>query len=329
MSKGKLFLLFIALSMILIITVYNSNYLNNSKDHAKEIKEPFGDTVVDLVDYKVYDFIDVPFRFILADIKITNIRPIHFELSRFQTDEGLQLDSIDDYRQEISRKGYDLVIQNVTTQLNSNEIELNAKILIPIKNIYRQHLIVNISGIKTDKLEFNLNKNKGSEEDFGLKVKIDSEKIENPASNEEVNSDTIDNGISEPNISNTMQVLSANLISKDLILYKGLEGYHRVDFANRVRILLVSVTMDYETEVQLSAARLVFSDNNQLYFALGPEYVVENGSNILNKRISQGTGSLIFQIDDKEFDVLNQPYSVEVRFKDTKEWVTIQMNPNE
>lgn len=325
MSKSRAFFVLLLIAIIMMVALYSQNYFNLPGEHATEIEEPYGDTVVTLTDYKVYDLVDVPFRFILADIKVTNIRPINFELSRFQTDERIQLSSIDEYRTEITRRGYDLGSVNVVNQLASNEIELDAKILIPVTNIYRQMMVVNISGIKTDRLVFDLSKNLGSASDLGVTVTIDETDIVEPTDPVETEIENPEEPI-ETQISNTMQVLSANMINKDLILYKGLEGYHRVDFGNQVRILLVGVTFDYENDVSLSAARIYFPESDELFFALPPEYVVENGNNVLNKVVRQESGSLIFQIDDRQFNPLNQPYRIEVRFAETKNWVTIPMN---
>ncbi len=321
----RILLIFLGLVLLLVLGLYSQNYFSFPGEHATEIQEPFGDTVVTLEEYKVYDLIDVPFRFILADVKISNVRPINFELSRFQTDEGLQLNEIDEYRAEISRKGYDLGIQNVTTQLQSNENELNAKILIPVLNSSRQLLRVSISGIKTDTISFDLSEPMGSAEDLGVTVTITPEGInQNPEPDLEPENQEV--GTVEEEISNTTQIMSAAMINKDLILYKGLEDVHRIDFGDRVRILLVGVNFDYEYDVTIAAARIYFPEQDYLYFALGQEYVVENGNNILNKTVRQENGSLIFQIDDQIYNILNQPYNIEVRYADSRNWVTIHKN---
>lgn len=343
MRRGSLFrgfLVILSMGIIVVAALYSQNYFKLAGEHATEIQEPTGDTIVNLEGYKVYDLVDVPFRFLLADIKLSNIKPINFELSRFQSDEGLVLSSLDEYRSEITRKGYDLGIQNVATQLTSKENELIAKILIPIKNNFRQRLTVSVSGLKNDLLSFNLNEGEiGKPEDLGKSIAITNEpvnpdqtepeivEIENP-DDEVLDDDTTENPeeLEIIEISNRTIFNYGQVISKDLILYKGLEGYHRVDFANRVRILLINVTFDYDEEVSIVAARINFTENDDLAFALGPEYVIENGNNVLGKRIAQGSGSLIFQIDNRLFDLVNQPYTIEVRFEEDSNWIRIPVN---
>lgn len=318
-------LIFLGLVLLLVIGLYTQNYFSLPGEQATEIEEPYGDTVVTLNDYNVYDLVDVPFRFILADIKISNVRAINFELSRFQTDEGIQLNSIDEYRSEISRKGYDLGIQNVTTQLTSNENELNAKILIPIINSARQKLTVNISGIKTDRVSFDLGDPTGKPEDLGVTLTIAPDGVDQ-VPDDILSPDDPDQTEIDDGISNTTLFNSAMMISKDLILYKGLEEFHRVDFGNKVRILLVGVSFDYEDDISITAARITFPNTNSVYFALGQEYVIENGNNILNKVVRQESGSLIFHVDDQIYNIINQPYNIEVRYSDSRQWVSIHKN---
>lgn len=342
MLKGSFvrgILVIIAIMIIMVLALYTQDYFRNPSEHVTEIKEPIGDTVVTLEDYKVFDLVDVPFRFVLADIKISSTKPVHFELSRFQSDEGLSLNAIEEYRSEIATKGYDLGIQNVATQLQSNENEMVAKVLIPIKNNYRQIVNVYISGIQPNFLSFNLlEADFGQPEDLGKPISL----VKNPVypgdvpTTVPIDEPTIENPPTElprpipPEvvvpISNTAQFISGHLVSKDLILYKGLESYHRVDFASRVRILLINVTLDYEKETTIIAARLNFTETGDLAFALGSEYVVENGNNLLGKPVKQESGYLIFQIDDPMYDLVNQPYTLEVRFAPSTDWVRVPMN---
>lgn len=339
MKKRSIFrglLILIVFAIIVLVALYSQNYLKLPGEQATEIQEPTGDTVVTLEDYKVYDLVDVPFRFVLADVRLSNTKPINFELSRFQSDEGIILSSLDEYRSEITRNGYDLGIQNVTTQLTSNENELLAKILIPIKNNYRQIINVNISGIKTDLISLNLSDAEyGKPEDLGKSIAVSERPVEEKPTPTEHDVEITEVPELDPPeetdlevvpVSNTTSFSSGSLISKDLILYKGLEEYHRVDFASRVRILLVNVTFDYEEEVSIVAARLHFTDTDDLAFALGPEYVIENGNNVLGKAMKQETGSLIFQMDNCLYDLVNQPYTVEVRFEHDGNWLRIPMN---
>lgn len=314
-------LFFLFVLAIVLIFLNSQNFLAFKASDTPRIEEPKGNTVVSVNNYKVYDLEDVPFRFIIANIKISSSRDIYFDLNRFTTDEGISLHQIDEYRQQITNRGYDLSLANITTNLVSSENELNASILIPVKNRFKQKSFLEISGLTNNQLQFDLSNHFGKAQDLGKS---------NPTTNEEVPATPMDEEVIEVNpdteVSNEISFNSANLINKDLVLYKGATGYHRIDFSDRVRILLLSVNMDFDHEVTVTAARINFQNNNLILFALGPEFVNENGKNILLSPMTQGQGNLIFQIDDPLFDVVNQPYNLEVRTSDNNDWQVISFN---
>ncbi|NLW28785.1 MAG: hypothetical protein GXY98_02615 [Erysipelothrix sp.] len=312
--------LIVSISVLFFILI-KTNFIHFPKEHAPQIDEPLSTIVVSVKDYKVYNFKDVPFRFILANINLVNNKPIEFELSRFMTSEQVRLDKIDNYKSEISAKGYDLSKQNVTNILTSSENSVSATILIPIKNNHLNEISVYVAGVEPSQLIFNLNWPYGKSSDLGKDVVLSSPVLENNDPDEVIETD-----VSGPDqtISNTITLSAAMEIDPSLIsIVDEKKEVHRVNFKLTSRAYVVNVNVDYVNEVVMSAARLNFEKTQELVFALGPEYAIDGKRNVLMRPMTQGDGYLIFIVDDSNLNPLNQPYKIEVRMNNQVSWIEL------
>lgn len=324
MLKKVLIVTIIGALLFLVFNIIQENFLHNPNKFPPQINEPLSDTVVSVQSYQVYDLEDVPFRFIIAKITITtNKSPLHFDLYRFKTDEGIYLNDLDQYKSEVSLKGYDLTKQSVTTDLSSTNNSVNVTIFIPVLNYYRQNLTVTVSGLNNSKLKFFLNNPTGSAQDLGKTIVVSQEVIPSTTlepKTEEVVPSTDKN-------SESIYVNALNEIDKDLVFYRVNDNeVRRVNFSNRSSLVLTNINFDYSEPVKILAARINYQDGKYLFFALDQHYMTQHSKNILNEEIATGKGVLIFQIDQVFLDVLNDPYQIEIKLSSDNQWHVFEFN---
>lgn len=115
--------------------------------------------LVDLMDYKVYKFDDIDFKFVIAKIRVkAEGDSINVSLSNFRTSEGILLDQVDAYVQQLENKQYFLGKQNVWFELISTDSSYLANIFIPIKDGNQKDLIVDVNLGEKKQLKFDLTK---------------------------------------------------------------------------------------------------------------------------------------------------------------------------
>lgn len=300
-----------------------SNFVHDPKQHAPKIAQPLPETAVLVESYTVYDLPDIPFRFVLAKLNVTNNQPpLQFDLFRIKTDEGLYLNDIDEFKSEISSKGYDLTKQNVTNRIFSETNVASGVVLIPIKNNYRQKMFITITGSNQNVIEFDLTTANGNAADLGKTIDVSNETLI-----ESDNQQTITAPQSiEGNISESLKVDALELIDADLVFYKITEGdLRRINFSKKTRIAIANLHFDFSAPQTILAARLNYEDK-YLYFSLDQRYIIQGANNVLNVPVAQGSGVLIFQLDDLVINPLDEKYSIEIKMDQNQQWQQIPVN---
>lgn len=89
---------------------------------------------VDLMDSKLFELEDLNFRFVIAKIRISDDKPLNLELSHFKTNEGIVLNNVDRYIEQLAEKSYFLGKLNVFNKIISVNNEAMFNIFIPIIN---------------------------------------------------------------------------------------------------------------------------------------------------------------------------------------------------
>ena len=101
---GRLILVIFLLVLFIIGLVFASKAIIDlfDKDDDTTIIVDDKDTVIELLDYKVYNTLDIlDFNFVVAELKFKNDNGINYSLENLVTDEGIKLNDIYMYQKEI------------------------------------------------------------------------------------------------------------------------------------------------------------------------------------------------------------------------------------
>ncbi|MBQ1325391.1 MAG: hypothetical protein IIY52_05170 [Solobacterium sp.] len=115
-------------------------------------------------EYTVYDFDDLGFRFIIANVYIEAEGPTNLTLDHFRTEEGIVLNDTASYVDALEEKSLYLGRQNVSFSLISVEPSYTAVIFIPVKDAERTSLTVSCDIGSTRDMKFQLVNAQGKRE---------------------------------------------------------------------------------------------------------------------------------------------------------------------
>ncbi|MBQ1810365.1 MAG: hypothetical protein II016_04485 [Erysipelotrichaceae bacterium] len=86
-----------------------------------------------LMDYEVYQDDDLDFDFAIARVRFEDEKPLEFDLSRFETDQGLRLSEVSSYVKALEDRSLYLGKNNVVYEVVSKERTGMFALLIPYK----------------------------------------------------------------------------------------------------------------------------------------------------------------------------------------------------
>ncbi len=122
---------------------------------------------VDLVNAMVYRFDELDFQFAIAKIRVKAEEPINISLEHFATSEGVKLNDIDSYLDQLDKNGLYIGKQNVWFELVSKENSYVANIFVPIKDKTAQAATINVDFGDNAPIQLNLKEAKGTREMLG------------------------------------------------------------------------------------------------------------------------------------------------------------------
>ena len=177
---GRLILVIFLLVLFIVGLVFASKAIIDlfDKDDDTTIIVDDKDTVIELLDYKVYNTLDIlDFNFVVAELKFKNDNGINYSLENLVTDEGIKLNDIYMYQKEID-VNYDFSLLKTTIDVVSSEKEYTFNIFIPYTKTnalltINDGISGNILKIDTSKNETDINLIKKSEDD-NKETNIDS-----------------------------------------------------------------------------------------------------------------------------------------------------------
>jgi len=86
-----------------------------------------------LMDYQVYQNPDLDFDFAIARVRFEDEKALEFDLSRFETDQGVKLSEVESYVKQLEDKSVYLGKSNVVYEIVSKERTGMFSLLIPFK----------------------------------------------------------------------------------------------------------------------------------------------------------------------------------------------------
>ena len=122
---------------------------------------------VDLVNATVYRFDELDFQFAIAKIRVKAEEPINISLEHFATSEGVKLNEIDSYLDQLDKNGLYIGKQNVWFELVSKENRYVANIFVPIKAKTAQSAAINVDCGDNAPIQLNLKEATGTREMLG------------------------------------------------------------------------------------------------------------------------------------------------------------------
>lgn len=114
---------------------------------------------VSLIDYDCYRLEDIAFAFVIARVHVTAGKPTNIPLSHFRTSEGILLNEVSGYVNELEKKSYYLGRQNVWFSLVSSKEEYDANIFIPVKDTARDSISLLCDFGSNEEMKFELKEN--------------------------------------------------------------------------------------------------------------------------------------------------------------------------
>lgn len=122
---------------------------------------------VDLVNATVYRFDELDFQFAIAKVRVKAEEPINISLEHFATSEGVKLNDIDSYLDQLDKNGLYIGKQNVWFELVSRENSYVANIFVPIKDKTAQSAAINVDFGDNAPIQLNLKEATGTREMLG------------------------------------------------------------------------------------------------------------------------------------------------------------------
>ncbi len=231
---------------------------------------------IDLVDYTVYNLTDLDFQFVIARIRVKADSAINLDLSHFSTSEGIQLDQVDSYVDQLEQQALFLGKQNVWFEIVSQENSVLSNIFIPVKD--KSASKVTLSADFNDlTMEFNLKNPKGTKE---LLMYLPE--------------DVITDGKTYQ-----MKVSSAFKMTGDRITRVYPDGYseeYLVASTAEIHAFKVEAVSLWGDEVVIESATYTVSATGEEFEAFNEQFTCEKYENLINQTITDtGSGVLFFE----------------------------------
>lgn len=261
---------------------------------------------VDLVEYTTYRLDELDFQFIIAKIRVKAEEPINISLSHFKTNEGTQLDQIDDFLKILDEKSLYVGKQNVWFELVSTENSYTANIFIPINSKSADTASLSLDFGKNEDLQFDLKKAAGTKEMLTYGA-----------------NDVITDGKSYQ-----MQVSNAYRISNEL--YRVFESGNVVSAGipstAQVHSFEINAVSLWGDEIAIEAATYTV-EGGDTFEALGSMFYSEKEENMIGKTVHEkDSGTLFFVTYDPEHEKLTYKGVLKLKLKGQDNWIEIQVD---
>lgn len=271
------------LSMITVLTVlllslgfYVRGLIENIKTNPDP--EPEQTYTVTLNDYKVYQFMDVQYDFIMASVTITSNKTLNLSNNPFTTSEDINLANTSEYTNYLASQGYDL---KCPLPESTTELTQTACLFIPVVNRSLNELILKVSIDRIYNLSFNMNE------------------IAHAGTREML-------GVEEPKPDYTATIIDKSLISVHSFYTLMENGDHEdVVFSSQSQIFAFQVTLENNTTVPLSIeSAYVIIDGKGTFQSVDPNYLNDELTPMIGLEFTgMKTAYLFMDITDESIDL--------------------------
>jgi len=234
---------------------------------------------IGLVEYTHYRLDELDFQFVIAKIRFKADEPVHVSLEHFKTSEGIILNQVDNYVNELESNALFLGKQNVWFEIISQEKSVISNIFIPVNNKDLEEVTVS-NDFNKDVLTFKLN---------------------NPTGTKDLLSYQPDDVITDGK-TYQMKVSSAFEITGDTITRTYPDGYSEEYISpstaqiHAFRVDAVSLWGDH---LVIESAVYTVKETNETFEAFNEQFSTMKYQNLINKTITDTDSGVLF------FETLN------------------------
>lgn len=262
---------------------------------------------IDLVDYTLFKFDDLDFKFIIAKIRVkSNDDKINVDLSHFKTNENITLDDVSTYVSKLETKGYFLGKQNVWFELVSTQSSYIANIFIPIKDVNASKIQLNVDFEEDTIIDFDLNKITGTKEMLTY-----------------VADDVITDGKTyQMKVSKAYDITGEPLT----ITYSdGVVKEYLYPSTAEVYAFQIDVVSVWGDELELEDA--TYSTENDYFDALSSQISTDKYLNLINQKITdKSTGILMFMTLNPKAEPITYKGTLKLKFKGQDNFILIDVD---
>lgn len=246
----------------------------------KEIEEPevIPEYKVTLDDYKVYQFNDVLYDFIMANVTVTSNVEFTLGQQSFTTSENINLINTPEYTDPLTSEGYQLQCPRPSSE---TALTKTVCLFIPVVNRSLNEVILKVTIDRTYNLSFNMNDSAHA----GNRTML---------------------GMPEPTKEFTATILDRSLISTKAFYTINNDGDHiEAAFSSNTQVFGFEVTIENNSKkvFKIESCYLVI-DGKDTFQMVDPSYLIDDQITLFNTDIStMETGYLFFDITDETIDL--------------------------
>lgn len=250
------------------------------EDLPKEHDDPVVEQIytVSLNDYKVYQFNDIRFDFVLANVTITSNLAFDLPQDPFTTSENINLSNGTEYSDPLIADGYQL---NCPLPVSDTELSKTYCLFIPVVNRSLNELILKVALDRTYNLSFNMNDTAHT----GTRGML---------------------GLEDPVNQFMATILDSTVINTATFYTVDQDGnHHEASFPTNAQVFGFQVTLENATSkpIQIESAYLTI-DAVGTYQSVDITYLNDDHTNLLGVDVtSLRTGYLMFSITDSTIDL--------------------------
>ncbi len=270
----------IAVLIISILTLgfYIRGQIELVKNDPKNDPLPSQTYSVTLDDYKVYQFMDVQYDFIMANVTIASNETLNLTQNLFTTAENINLANTSEYTNYLSSQGYELKcpLPESSTALSDTRC-----LFIPILNRSLNELILKVSIDRIYNLSFNVND------------------IVHAGTREML-------GVEEPLPDFVATVIDKKLISTHSFFTVNNDGDHEAAmFNSQSQVFGIQVTLQNNTKSPIHIENTYIKiDDKGTFQAIDSTFSTEEYPMLLGKDITaMTTGYLFMEVTDETIDL--------------------------
>ncbi len=285
--------------------------MNDSGNHEKPAATDVETETLKIAwrNYTVYDLEGLPFRFIIAELRVEADGPTNISLDHFRTEEGLLLSRTGSYVEQLEKESLYLGRQNVSFSLISEDPSYTARVFIPVADGDRQSLTVSCDVAKTRDMKFQLVNAEGKRESLEYHA-----------------NDVITDG-------NTYQMrVSAAYDITGQPLYNTVDGVdtdYLLPSTTKVYAFKVEAVSLWGDEIVLEGAQYVPSDSGEVFTALPSQIHSLKNDNILGRVITdKDTGYLFFYAYDPDDHPVTYQGTLRLKIRGTGNEISVSVDLN-